>query len=235
MSTANGKRVQWRTVVGVLLTFVYLCLAAYLSRGMWSSLTQLNEVGDFLAGIVGPIALLWLILSYLQQGSELRAQADEIKRSVQEQAALVEVTRQQHKAALAAFEREGEFKRMSLTPKLGVFGTWAGTNAETLTRDYRFTIHNGGYPAALVELAFPGRGVSAAPSVIDQVIAGAPRDFFIRDLAAGTRLPAILEMRYVDGLENPCVRHFEITSEGDYPERITLRPVEPLESELVEM
>lgn len=33
---------------------------------------SLNEYGDFLAGVVAPIAFLWLILGYMQQGKELK-------------------------------------------------------------------------------------------------------------------------------------------------------------------
>ena len=35
---------------------------------------QLNEWGDFLAGVFGPLALLWLALGYFIQAKELRAQ-----------------------------------------------------------------------------------------------------------------------------------------------------------------
>ena len=38
-----------------------------------SKALSLNEWGDFLAGAFGPIAFMWLVTGYLQQGKELRA------------------------------------------------------------------------------------------------------------------------------------------------------------------
>lgn len=63
---------------------------------------SLNEWGDFLAGACAPLAFLWLVVGYRQQGEELqhstdalRLQAHELQNSVNQQRALVEVTRLQ--------------------------------------------------------------------------------------------------------------------------------------------
>ena len=63
---------------------------------------SLNEVGDFLAGAFGPLALFWLVLGFFQQGDELRnsvealkLQAEELRNSVDQQKELVEVSRQE--------------------------------------------------------------------------------------------------------------------------------------------
>ena len=63
---------------------------------------DLNESGDFLAGVFGPLALLWLILGFFQQGLELRQntqalelQAEELRNSVEQQRAIVVATREQ--------------------------------------------------------------------------------------------------------------------------------------------
>jgi Fe2+ transport system protein B len=52
----------------------------------------LNNLGDFLAGVFGPLAIFWLILGFLQQGKELQQntealemQADELKKSVNQE------------------------------------------------------------------------------------------------------------------------------------------------------
>lgn len=62
---------------------------------------QLHEWGDFFAGIVGPIALLWLVLGYLQQGEELRINTEALKAQEEELRNQVEETRKlaaQHKS-----------------------------------------------------------------------------------------------------------------------------------------
>ena len=57
---------------------------------------KLNEIGDLAAGVFGPMAFLWLILGYLQQGKELKAstkalrlQAKELNNSVKQQSLMV--------------------------------------------------------------------------------------------------------------------------------------------------
>lgn len=57
---------------------------------------ELNEIGDLAAGVFGPVAFLWLILGYLQQGKELKAstdaltlQARELNNSVKQQEKMV--------------------------------------------------------------------------------------------------------------------------------------------------
>lgn len=60
----------------------------------------LNEIGDFLAGFFSPVAFLWLVVGYFQQGEELKLntralelQVAELRMSVEQQRELVEVTR----------------------------------------------------------------------------------------------------------------------------------------------
>lgn len=83
----------------------------------WSQSSNLrtlepNEVGDLLAGIFSPLAFLWLVLGYFQQGNELKAsvkalelQGKELKNSVEQQRALVDVSTRQLEAD---FEARGE-------------------------------------------------------------------------------------------------------------------------------
>lgn len=59
---------------------------------------ELNAKGDFLAGVFAPLAFLWLVFGYYQQGRELklntealRLQADELKNAVDEQKRLNEI------------------------------------------------------------------------------------------------------------------------------------------------
>jgi hypothetical protein len=89
---------------GMGLTIVYLILLALLVGDRFQQLFSmpLNELGDFLAGAFGPLAIFWLILGFLQQGKELqqstealKLQATELTNSVQQQKELVEVQREQ--------------------------------------------------------------------------------------------------------------------------------------------
>ena len=61
-------------VTGIVLTALYAWFAWWLIGDRIQTLQtmDLNEVGDFLAGAFGPLAILWLVLGFFQQGIELR-------------------------------------------------------------------------------------------------------------------------------------------------------------------
>ena len=99
------------------MTTIYVFMICALQWGRLNEISRLslNEFGDFFAGVVGPIAIFWLILGYFQQGHELRnsvdtlkLQAKELAASVEQQRELVQVTREQlaHDAKLMNLQLE---------------------------------------------------------------------------------------------------------------------------------
>ncbi len=103
------------TKIGVAATLFYSLAIVILIQNRIGQLYSmpLNEVGDFLAGVFGPLAIFWLILGFLQQGKELQQstqalelQAKELNNSVQQQRELVEVSRQQVEAEMEALKYE---------------------------------------------------------------------------------------------------------------------------------
>jgi hypothetical protein len=81
---------------------IYLVLIIILFIGDVAEIKEMkpNEWGDFLAGTFAPLAFLWLVFGYRQQGEELKQntkaiklQADELKNSVEQQKALVDATK----------------------------------------------------------------------------------------------------------------------------------------------
>jgi len=109
--------------VGGLLTggwIVIWLLYAYIN---WNNIEVLspNEWGDFFAGIFAPLAFLWLVIGYFQQGDELRQntkalelQAKELRNSVEQQKQLTEVNKKElvHIQTQAEIDR-GQVKRVS--------------------------------------------------------------------------------------------------------------------------
>jgi hypothetical protein len=105
-----GKKLE---ILGGLATAVYLIIIiAFLATrfGEFASL-KLNELGDFLAGSFGPIAFLWLVLGFLQQGRELKLstdalhlQAQELKHSVEQQSIMADAAVRQIEAARQALD-----------------------------------------------------------------------------------------------------------------------------------
>lgn len=108
--------------IGVGVSVAYLLL---LGTQIWYRLPSfydlgLNEVGDFLAGALGPLSIFWLILSFKQQGDELKAQASEMASSVAEQKELVRVSSDQFKAAIDTLELQKRSLAMQYSPKIQI-------------------------------------------------------------------------------------------------------------------
>ncbi|MBD9590776.1 hypothetical protein IB254_27200 [Pseudomonas sp. PDM03] len=104
-------------LIGGVVTAVYLLGLAALVWGRTYTLMimPLNEVGDFLAGAFGPVAFLWLILGFLQQGDELRQgtealklQAEELRNSVEQQSIMASAATQQINAQQQALQLQLE-------------------------------------------------------------------------------------------------------------------------------
>ena len=64
----NQKSLYWG--MGITAVWLVVIIAFWIFGGLKPP-SLLNELGDFLAGIVAPIAFLWLILGYVQQGKQL--------------------------------------------------------------------------------------------------------------------------------------------------------------------
>ncbi|WP_223507781.1 hypothetical protein [Pseudomonas sp. BF-B-25] len=101
---------------GALGTAIYLAIIGVTVANKFDDFLclELNELGDFLAGVFGPIAFLWLVLGFLQQGRELklssaslRIQAIELTKAVEQYKELVDVNRRQ-------FDAESEYRKQAL-------------------------------------------------------------------------------------------------------------------------
>lgn len=112
-------------ILGIVFTIGYLVFVWWLIGDRIQSLQimGLNEVGDFLAGAFGPLAILWLVLGFFQQGVELRQgtealklQAQELRASVEQQSAMVDVSREQLHAAIAAAQYEKDLNEKNCEP-----------------------------------------------------------------------------------------------------------------------
>lgn len=101
----------------ISISYLYLSCNFIINLDEFNSL-KLNEKGDFLAGVFSPLAFLWLVYGYLQQGRELkqnteslRLQATELKNSVEEQKKLIKIhesdQKVRHEQAKPILEFEG--------------------------------------------------------------------------------------------------------------------------------
>ena len=128
-----------RVFLGVILSIVWILIAvcAFLIGG-FENIKQLkpNEWGDVLAGVTDPLAFIWLIIGYFQQGEELEKntkalrlqevalnkQTEELRCSVSHQAEIVELQKSELEIAKRANKLELEKYKKELKPDL-VFTT----------------------------------------------------------------------------------------------------------------
>lgn len=101
------------TKIGFILTAFWLGVFAVIGLSTDTSRMGLNEWGDFLAGVSAPLALLWLVIGYFQQGDELRlntkaldAQKEELRRQAEETRRLAEIQTDQAEATLRFAESQ---------------------------------------------------------------------------------------------------------------------------------
>lgn len=98
MSERPSRRL---TILGGVGTLVWAAIVLFFVSQAWDDAEQmnLNEWGDFLAGVSAPLALGWLVIGYFQHGHELRLntralrlQQEDLKRQAEEISRLVEAT-----------------------------------------------------------------------------------------------------------------------------------------------
>ncbi|WP_430444887.1 MAG: hypothetical protein ACQZ2J_27705 [Pseudomonas piscis] len=203
-------------ITGIVLSLAYVIFAWWLvgDRVQTLRVMGLNEVGDFLAGAFGPVAILWLVLGFFQQGIELQQgtralllQAKELQSSVEQQKELVAVTREQVSAELeAALEAKNQRAR-AIRPFLvpsGGGGSHSGDEHEL-----NFTIKNLGAPISHVVMRFEG-DMAGLDRAVDSLDKGAHIEFKYRFTGTGEGLADSLTLNYLDADHNPGAVKFDI-------------------------
>lgn len=204
-----SKKLTW---IGIAITAAYLVAAALLEWGEWDKFSELkpNEVGDFLAGVVGPLALLWLILGYFQQGEELRQssmalaqQAEELRRSVEQQRALVDVTRAQVDAQIRSFKAEALRWHTAEQPILVLSLRDTACHADG-TYSFSIWCRNDGMAAVEVRVEAGMRGlVDVNPNWFPDLPGGSDVLFNLADLEPDNFDPLELLFEYADATGQP--------------------------------
>jgi hypothetical protein len=135
----------------VIASAVYVVLMLWYSWWNLSAMLDLKpqDFATFLSGVFAPLAFLWLVLGFRQQGDELKNSADalwlqgeELRNSVEQQRQLVEVSREQLDAEKAARLRDEEEQERALQPNLIV--ATAGWTKSGDTAEFRFDLRNAG-------------------------------------------------------------------------------------------
>jgi hypothetical protein len=98
-----------------LVTILYLWIVCNLVINLEElKALGLNEKGDFLAGIFSPLAFLWLVFGYLQQGKELQQNTEALRLQAEELSNLVKEQKKQN----TIHEHGMNLKRIEAKPKI---------------------------------------------------------------------------------------------------------------------
>lgn len=159
------------TRIGAAVTLIYLLLLGNYVYQNWSAVSTLvpNEMGDFLAGAFGPVALLWLVCGYFQQGAELRQntkalqmqsdslkqQVEELKVSVSHQAEIADAAKRQLSFEMQKSREATERSEAMSLPELSVidFNPYAYESGVL----FRCWVKNTGAAVNITEVTCTGR------------------------------------------------------------------------------
>lgn len=214
------------TSIGIFITLIYTLAIAVLIAPKIDTFQAmpLNEIGDFLAGLFGPLGLLWLILGYMQQGEELRLstralllQAEELKNSVEQQRELVEVSRQQVESERESLIYERQLREEATKPIISIKdggGMFRGDGECS----YNVLVTNFGYAATNLTVDFHlstgTSGIAADLPILDK---GGQHRGVLHSPSPLKDADSRLTLRYSDGLGRPFEVIYAVARVNDTP------------------
>lgn len=225
-------------IIGLWVTFVYVAVlvicSVALTKSGWLDLKplELNQFGDLLAGLFGPLAIFWLILGFFQQGDELRnsvhalrLQAEELKQSVEQQKAMVTTAERQLQLDIEVREEQN---RLLVSRELPYFQLErrGGSGTGNSSWNHDFLIRNIGASAANVQITPEGKSISAAKREVPFLDTTHSYEFSIQSINT-TRLthdgPAHVEILSENNRGKRRFQKFELSDDGP-PKLISCTP-----------
>lgn len=154
-----GQSFEWWAK---FLTALYMSGAFLIMGARFDELIKLklNEMGDLSAGVFGPVAFLWLVLGYFQQGRELKLssealqlQADELKASVEQQTIMAAAASKQLTSQQEAFDLQVWRHEQEISPDFELKVFHGLTNSDSVTTS-SINVMNRGRDVRFVFLEF---------------------------------------------------------------------------------
>lgn len=211
---------------GSIGTAIYLLGLGTYIHAEWEVIRALapNELGDFFAGAVGPLATIWLVLGFFQQRLELKQntaalhmQASELRASVEQQRALVGVAREDFEAnrraldiQLQQIDEQRAVARKAALPRL--YAQFARASSDPESARWYFSLQNGGPPCTDVAISLETDAKLKIFSRADIPFLGTSQtaDISLRMQPPSPPAAAKVEVRFVDSLGNLGTSFFEV-------------------------
>jgi hypothetical protein len=163
-----------------------------------------DQFATFLSGVFAPLAFLWLVLGFFQQGEELRhsaealwLQGEELRNSVAQQEQLVGVTREQLEFEREKITAQMEEARRRAQPDFTFTGGGFGNLGDSVLMNFRLL--NRGPACADVRLYIGDGKLLKKP----YMQTGSDAEFSVEVTAAHPMGDRPFKIEYTDALGNP--------------------------------
>lgn len=176
---------------------------------------SLNELGDFLAGAFGPLAIFWLVLGFLQQGRELQnsikvleLQTKELAESVEQQKQMVTVTEDSLEHNRLLYQHEKERRANALRPAFDIhYVASLGTIGYT---SRNVTIQNTGASISDVDISIMDKDHSPLSNRKMTLFSNGKTEGIDFGTSSDTQYPLTLKVSYKNGEDIPCEKKYQI-------------------------
>jgi hypothetical protein len=214
-----------RFLFGSAISAAWLAVMVYAAMRDPSTTQALkpHEWGDFFAGFFAPLAFLWLVLGYLQQGDELQLstkalqlQAEELRNSVEQQRELVEVTRQQLAGEREALALERLNRTEAAKPLFVIQCREASFGGPTST--YNIVIQNAGNTVTQVVGMLSGPEISTSKLIdVSMFTRSSEGPGSIRTTGQFPLSGASLDVAYLDAFGQPGSCRYKVYRQSEEP------------------
>lgn len=197
---------SWQTIGGLILTAGWLLVVAFYCWAQWPEIRALkpDAAATFLGGIFAPLAFLWLVVGYFQQGAELkhsvealRLQSVELRNSVEQQRELVGATRES--IDYEKQERAAELGRRKRAAAPTLRLSDGGTMSSSLGVERTFVLRNLGRACSDVRIEVSPYG---AAQDVGYFASGAESLFKLDHLRGEPVREQFITITYLDDLGN---------------------------------
>lgn len=214
-SSKPSRRILW---IGLACSVAYIAIMGIYALSVWHLMLEMKpaDFATFLSGVFAPLAFLWLVLGFMQQGDELKHSAEalwlqgqELQNSVEQQKQLVGVTKEQLEIERTSRAKAEEDAEQAAQPVL--FMNHVGSGSSRSDRFFGYVLRSAGPPCADMDVYTSG-DLHGSRS---HFAAGSEYNLEFQFAVEEEVEPAELLIEYTDTRGRRRAQRFKIPSYGD--------------------